>query len=46
MSIVTVVTDGLPPVVVKLPMARKTKHISENTLQYVATKIVPFLSRC
>jgi hypothetical protein len=29
MSIVTVVNDGLPPVVVRLPTARKTKHISD-----------------
>ena len=45
-SIVTVINDGLPPVVVRLPRARKTRHISENTAQYVATKIAPFLSRC
>jgi len=45
-SIVTVANDGLPPVVVRLPMTRKTNHISENTMQYVATKITYFLSRC
>ena len=45
-SIATVVNDGLPPVVVRLPRARKIRHISENTTQYVATKITPFLSRC
>jgi len=32
--------------VVRLPTATKTRHISENMIQYVATKITPFLSRC
>jgi hypothetical protein len=45
-SIITVINDGLPSVVVRLPRARKTRHISENTTQYIATKIAPFLSRC
>jgi len=45
-SMATVVNEGLPPLVVKLPTARNTKQIRENTIPNVATNKTPFLARC
>lgn len=46
MSMLTVVNEGLPPLVVKWPTARNTRQIRENTIPYVATNNTPFLARC
>ena len=43
-SILIVVNDGFPPVVVVLPIAKKMIHITANVTKYVETYKIPFFA--
>jgi|GEM_PF-527615 len=43
-SILIVVNDGFPPLVVALPMAKKIRHITAKVAKYVETYKIPFLA--